>query len=71
MHNSLQSRKIFIAICLEKINPKFEVYNEILSLNITQLGTRTGGAGNKRLSSYAYYMLHCLSPTGHLIHTDT
>lgn len=45
MHNSLQSRNIFIAICLEKINPKFEVYNEILSLNITQLGTRTGGGG--------------------------
>lgn len=50
MHNSLQPRKIFIASCLEKINPKLEVYNETLSLHITQLETKVGGGG-KRLSS--------------------
>ena len=50
MHNSLQPRKIFIASCLEKINPKLQVYNETLSLHITQLETKVGGRG-KRLSS--------------------
>ena len=70
MHNSLQPRKIFIASCLEKINPKLQVYNETLSLHITQLETKVGGQG-ETVEFHACYRLHCLSPSGHLIHTDT